>query len=95
MVPWFRALDVLEPGAPPVPLIVLPFERVLPAEPLAAPELAALPALPPELPPEPCAHATDKLPNSRLIIIANTFMAFPSLYAGKPMTADRYCSVFR
>jgi hypothetical protein len=55
VVPWFRALDVLEPGAPPVPLIVLPFERVLPAEPLAAPELAAPPALLLELPPELCA----------------------------------------
>jgi hypothetical protein len=54
VVPWFKALDVLEPGAPPVPLIVLPLERVVPAEPLAAPELAA-PELPPELPPELCA----------------------------------------
>jgi hypothetical protein len=77
VVPWFRALDVLEPGAPPVPLIVLPFERVLPAELLAAPELVAPPALPPELPPELCAYAMDKLPNSRLIIIADSFMAFP------------------
>jgi hypothetical protein len=87
-------LDVLEPGAPPVPPIVLPFETVLPAEPSAALELAALPALAPELPPELCAYAMDKLPDSRLIIIVNTFMAFPH-YAGKPMTVNRYCSVFR
>jgi len=66
----------MEPGVPPVPLIVLPFERVLPAEPLAV-----LPALAPELPPELCAYAMDKLPNSRLTIIANTFMVFPH-YAG-------------
>jgi hypothetical protein len=77
VVPWFKALDVLEPGAPPVPLIVLPFERVLPVEPLAAPELAALPALPPELAPELCAYAMDKLPNNKLIIIVNSFMTFP------------------
>jgi hypothetical protein len=73
-VPWFKALDVFEPGEPPVPLIVLPFERVLPAPlPLAAPV-----ALPPDPPTELCANAEDKLANSRLTNIANSFMAFPS-----------------
>lgn len=76
-MPWFRALQVLEPDAPPVPLIGLPFESVFPAEPLAPPELAAPPALLPELPPELCANAKEKLPSRRLKIIANNFMAFP------------------
>jgi hypothetical protein len=70
-------LEVLEPGAPPVPLIVLPFESVLPVEPLAPLELAAPPALPPE-PPELCATAKEKLPRSRLSITANNFMTIPS-----------------
>jgi hypothetical protein len=77
VVPWFRALDVLEPGAPPVPLIVAPFESEVPAELLAAPELAAPPALPPEAAPEVCAHAMEKLAKSRLTVIANSFMTFP------------------
>jgi hypothetical protein len=77
VVPWFRALEVLEPGEPPVPLIVLPFESVFPAEPLPAPELAAPPAAPPELPPELCARVKDVLPSSRLRITANNFMGIP------------------
>jgi hypothetical protein len=72
VVPWLNALDVLFPGEPPVPLIVLPFESVFPVEPLAAPELAA----PPELPPELCARVTDVLPSIRVRITANNFMAF-------------------
>ena len=35
VVPWFSALDVLGPGDPPVPLIVLPFESVDPGAPPA------------------------------------------------------------
>ena len=35
VVPWLRAFDVLGPGDPPVPLIVLPFESVEPVAPLA------------------------------------------------------------
>jgi hypothetical protein len=69
-------LEVLEPGAPPVPLIGLPFESVFSAEPLAPPELAARPAMLPELPPELCANAKEKLPSRRLKIIANTSWRF-------------------
>jgi hypothetical protein len=76
VVPWFKALDVFGPGEPPVPLIVLPFESVLPAAAPAPLPLAAPPALPPEPPPELCAYAEDKLTNSRLSKIANNFMAF-------------------
>lgn len=50
VVPRFSAFDVLGPGAPPVPLIVLPFESVLPEAPL----------VPADDPPEPlelCATA--------------------------------------
>jgi hypothetical protein len=59
VVPWFKALDILGPGEPPVPFMVLPFESVVPAGPPppvepAAPELAPPPAPPPEL----CASAT-------------------------------------
>jgi hypothetical protein len=85
VVPWFRALDVLEPGEPPVPLIVLPFESVFPAEPLPAPELAAPPAAPPELPPELCARVKDVLPSSRLRITANNLMAIPLCVGETPM----------
>ena len=85
VVPWFSAFDVLEPGEPPVPLIVLPFESVFPAEPLAAPELAAPPAAPPELPPELCARVKDVLPSSRLRITANNFMAIPLCVGETPM----------
>jgi len=67
---------VLVPGAPPVPLIALSFESVFPAEPLAAPELAAPPAAPPELPPELCARVKDVLPSSRLTMTPNNLMAF-------------------
>ena len=35
VVPWFRAFEVFGPGDPPVPLIVLPFDNVLPAWPPA------------------------------------------------------------
>jgi hypothetical protein len=35
VVPWFRAFEVLGPGDPPVPLIVLPFDSVLPPWPPA------------------------------------------------------------
>jgi hypothetical protein len=85
VVPWFRALDVFEPGEPPVPLIVLPFESVFPAEPLPAPELAAPPAAPPELPPELCARVKDVLPSSRLRITANNFMGIPLCVGETPM----------
>lgn len=50
VVPRFSAFDVLGPGAPPVPLIVLPFESVFPEVPL----------VPADVPPEPlelCATA--------------------------------------
>ena len=50
VVPRFSAFDVLGPGAPPVPLIVLPFESVVPEVPL----------VPADDPPEPlelCASA--------------------------------------
>lgn len=77
VVPWFKALDVFEPGEPPVPLMVLPFESVLPAAP-APLLLAAPPALPAEPPPELCAYAEDKLANSRLIRTENSFMTVPS-----------------
>jgi hypothetical protein len=59
VVPWFKALDVLDPGEPPVPFIVLPFESVLPVAAPAPLELVAPPALPPELPPTPCAPAIE------------------------------------
>jgi hypothetical protein len=59
VVPWFRASDVLEPGEPPVPLIVLPFESVFPAALPAPLGLAAPPAPDPELPPAPCACANE------------------------------------
>jgi hypothetical protein len=62
VVPWLRAFEVLGPGPPPVPLRVLPFERVLPVEPVELP--MAVPALapaepPPAAPPALCARATD------------------------------------
>jgi hypothetical protein len=63
VVPWLRALEVLGPGEPPVPLMVVPFDRAVPAAPpapveLVPPELA--PVLPPPelLPLDPCANAT-------------------------------------
>jgi hypothetical protein len=46
-VPWFIAFDVLDPGDPPVPLIVLPLEGVLPAVEPEPPDPAELEA--PEL----------------------------------------------
>jgi hypothetical protein len=72
VVPWFSALDVLGPGDPPVPLIVLPFDNVFPLEPPAPLALEAPLAPPPEL----CPSAKEKLPSSTLRTIANAFMAF-------------------
>ena len=43
VVPWLSALDVLGPGDPPVPLIVLPFESLVPATPPAPIDPAELP----------------------------------------------------
>ena len=68
VVPWLRAFEVLAPGPLPVPLIVLPFERVLPvdpvAPPVAAPALDAPPELPlPAAPPALCARAREQLPS--------------------------------
>ena len=42
VVPWLRAFDVFGPGDTPVPLIVLPFESVEPAVPLAPVDPAEL-----------------------------------------------------
>src|ERR1700759_4280166 len=69
VVPWLSALDVLEPGEPPVPLIVLPVDRVPPVAPPAPLELA--PALPPALPPEVWARAKELLPSSSPKITAD------------------------
>ena len=42
VVPWFRAFEVFGPGDPPVPLIVLPFDNVLPVGKLLPPALWAM-----------------------------------------------------
>ena len=56
VVPWLRAFEVLEVGPPPVRLMVLPFERVLPVDPVELP--VAVPALDaPAEPPPVCASA--------------------------------------
>lgn len=73
VVPWFNASDVLEPGDPPVPLIVLPFESVLPAAPPAL-ELAPPPAPEPEIPPALCAWASQQLPSTRTSTKVDRFM---------------------
>jgi hypothetical protein len=73
-----RAFAVLGPGEPPVPLMVLPFERVDPADPLA-------PVLPADDPaddaPEPCANAYEPAarltPNTMPII----FMRLPGCFS--------------
>lgn len=95
MVRWLRAFEVLGPGVPPVPLMVLPFDSVLPAAPLAPvelvpPELA--PALPPELPPELCASAKgpDKA-NAAASTIALVFKSFSLVLA----TEDKLSRVSR
>jgi len=48
-VPWLRAFEVLDPGAPPVPLMVLPFETVDLRAPVAGLELLAPADTPPVL----------------------------------------------
>jgi hypothetical protein len=68
VVPWLSAFEEMGPGPPPVPLMVFPFERVLPvdppAAPVAAPALEAPLELPPEAaPPELCASASEQLPS--------------------------------
>ena len=54
VVPLPRAFAVLGPGEPPVPLMVLPFERVDPTDPPAPVDPADDPA---DAPPELCARA--------------------------------------
>jgi hypothetical protein len=63
VVPWFRAFEVFGPGVPPVPLIVLPFESVLPAAPAAPVEPPGAPAL-------VCAWANEQMPNNTVMAIA-------------------------
>jgi hypothetical protein len=77
VVPWFSALDVLEPGAPPVPLSVLPLESVLPVTP-PVPLVLAEP--PPELPLAPCACAKEQLQSNRLSITAKSFITYLPCY---------------
>src|SRR3954468_9164994 len=57
VVPRFSASDVFGPGDPPVPLMVVPFERV---EPAAAPP--PVPVEPAALPAELCAKAIAQVP---------------------------------
>jgi hypothetical protein len=80
VVPWLRAFEVLGPGPPPVPLRVLPFDRVLPVEPVELP--TADPALAPAEPPPAaplalCASATEQLPSKMLIANDVIFIAKP------------------
>lgn len=71
-----RAFDVLGPGPPPVPLIVFPFERVLPVEPFAPPVAPdALEMLLPAAPPAPCASVREQLASNMLVINVTIFMA--------------------
>ena len=92
VVPWFKALEVLEPGDPPVPLSVLPFESVLPTAPPAPLEPAAPPPPDPALPPAPCACADERLASRRPRIMANCFMRVPCLWQ-LPISAAFYCSL--
>jgi hypothetical protein len=69
---WLRAFDVLDPGDPPVPLIVLPFDSVEPAVAPLAP--ADDPA---ELPPETCAKPNEGVPRYRHKTNGKIFMCSP------------------
>jgi hypothetical protein len=73
VVPWFRAFAVLEPGVPPVPLMVLPFESVLPDPLVPVEELELVPL---ELcAPAPVAIRAKQVANP----IIDTFMVVPPL----------------
>ena len=70
VVPWLSAFEVFGPGPPPVPLMVFPFERVPPVDPLALPVAAPALEAPPALlalpaPPELCARANELLPSKK------------------------------
>ena len=96
VVPWLREFEVLAPGPPPVPLMVLPFERVLPVEPVelpvAAPTLDAPAELPPAAAPALCASAPEQLPSKMQITNDVMFIVEPlvrSNYGTPAIRTDR------
>jgi hypothetical protein len=87
VVPWFNAFEVLAPGPPPVPLIVLPLDSVVPpvAPPDAAPEAAPALDAPPAAPPALCANANEQLAINvqainRTIFISKLPIAWSPIY---------------
>jgi hypothetical protein len=94
VVPWLRAFEVLGPGPPPVPLRVLPFDRVLPVEPVELP--TADPALapaepPPAAPPALCASAMEQLLSKMPIANDGIFIAKPP--CGRSVALEQFAPI--